>query len=388
MTNFNKCLPVFLLLVACFVGIDAKELSEASRPQWDRLTYDYPLEQLQGLRNLPLPKRGMTPEKLSRLTDEVTYILNTEEIPEFDQTVIPAYIANAQKDFAWLSVLTTGEPKGDLGPVTLWTLRLFIPDVNLPSVHEDAFDVYTSYLSSIVVSKSNQRLTQERANLKDYPIKKGQTLWRPTAPGYVSLNLGSMKTWFLSSSDEFVIPEPTEDKEFWKAQCEDVISEQRNLDGKKVHAIFQWAGLTGINDGTWEKIVNDYIKKERMPLMEQLYLRALLSSALVDANAVAAHSKYTYWVMRPSQMDSRIKPYLSIPNHPSCPSAHSTIAGTAATILSKLIPQEKERWNALAEESGMSRIWGGIHYPVDHKEGLNLGNEIGNRALERNFQRD
>ncbi len=388
MINFKNFLIAFSLLLGCAAWLEASDLTEASRPQFDQLTYDYSASQLQGLKNLPLPDEEMTPEKLSRLVRDVAYIINTDEMSEFDLTVMTAYIANAQKDFAWLSSLYSGRPLGDLGPVTLWTLRLFIPDATLPSVREEAFDVYTSYLASLVVSQTNQRLNRERSQLKDHPEKDGENLWTPTASGYESRNLGSMKTWFMTSSNEFAVPTPIEDEAFWESQCEAVIAAQENLDDQKIYAIFRWAGLTGVNSSSWEKIVNDYIESVQLPLMEQLYLRALLLSALVDANAAAADVKYTHWVMRPSQMDPRIKHYISIPNHPSYPSAHSTIAGTAKTILSEFFPQDKEKWKQLADESGMSRIWGGIHYPVDHTVGLRLGNKIGNAALERNFQGD
>jgi len=76
---------------------------------------------------------------------------------------------------------------------------------------------------------------------------------------------------------------------------------------------------------------------------------------------------------------------IAVPNHPSYPSVHSTISSTVAVVLTELFPDNQEKWNELAEEAGMSRIWGGIHYPADHKKGMDLGEKIGQAILKRSI---
>jgi membrane-associated phospholipid phosphatase len=38
---------------------------------------------------------------------------------------------------------------------------------------------------------------------------------------------------------------------------------------------------------------------------------------------------------------------------------------------------------ALADEAGMSRLWGGIHFPSDIRVGLALGRAVAQRVVER-----
>ena len=388
MKIFNKVIPSLFLFLLYFQPVMASDFRSFTNPKQEQLTFDYSPDQIEYLKHLPKPQERITPEMLKNLRKEVSYLIYTTELSGIDQTIIPSYLANAQKDFAWLSYLITGEYTGCLEPVTLWIVQLFIPDAVLPNVKESAFDVYSSSLASIVVAKAAERLQEERQEIADYPIKRGNGLWKPTSPGYTGLNFGSAKTWFLSSSKQYVAKAPPERVQFWKDECDQIRAEQQNLNGQKVKAVYEWAGLTSMNAGNWEKIFDEYLDKNNFPVGVQLYTRAVLLSALADSNAASFNSKYSYWVMRPSQRNPEVKPLVTVPNHPSYPSAHSTISGTAATVLCELFPQDSKKWNALAEEAGMSRIWGGIHYPVDHKEGLKLGEEVGSTVLQKVSQKN
>jgi membrane-associated phospholipid phosphatase len=69
------------------------------------------------------------------------------------------------------------------------------------------------------------------------------------------------------------------------------------------------------------------------------------------------------------------------PNHPSYPAGHSGISAAAATILSYYFPENKEDWWKKANEASLSRVWGGIHFPIDAREGLVLGEKVGNAVI-------
>ena len=116
-------------------------------------------------------------------------------------------------------------------------------------------------------------------------------MWTPTSPGYRGLNYGSMKTWFLASSDEYVADRPADVEDFWKEQCDEIKEEQAHLTNEKNQAVFEWAGLTSLEAGSWENILNKYLKRNNYPVMEQLYIRARFLSALADSNAAAFNSK-------------------------------------------------------------------------------------------------
>jgi membrane-associated phospholipid phosphatase len=61
------------------------------------------------------------------------------------------------------------------------------------------------------------------------------------------------------------------------------------------------------------------------------------------------------------------------PRHPSYPSGHSTYSGAASEILSYFFPDYAGEFTKLADNTGMARLWAGIHYRSDHLEGMKLG---------------
>jgi len=61
------------------------------------------------------------------------------------------------------------------------------------------------------------------------------------------------------------------------------------------------------------------------------------------------------------------------PRHPSYPSGHSTYAGAGSEILSYFFPDYAGEFTKLADNTGMARLWAGIHYRSDHLAGIRLG---------------
>jgi hypothetical protein len=108
---------------------------------------------------------------------------------------------------------------------------------------------------------------------------------------------------------------------------------------------------------------------------------SLLNTAMMDATIACFDAKYTYWYIRPSQADARIKLATSLSNHPSYPSSHSCTSGAGAEILATLFPTDAERLYATAEEIGFSRLVGGLHYRFDIVVGERLGVEAARIAL-------
>lgn len=61
------------------------------------------------------------------------------------------------------------------------------------------------------------------------------------------------------------------------------------------------------------------------------------------------------------------------PRHPAYPSGHSTYSGAASEILSYFFPDYAGDFTKLADNTGMGRLWAGIHYRSDHIQGMKLG---------------
>ena len=110
---------------------------------------------------------------------------------------------------------------------------------------------------------------------------------------------------------------------------------------------------------------------------------ALSSVAQYDALIASWDSKYAFWEQRPFQLDSTITTVIPTPNFPGYVAAHATLSQASATILDYLFPQDATYFNAQAQEAASSRVWGGIHLPIDIQTGLQLGNDVATLVVKR-----
>ena len=103
---------------------------------------------------------------------------------------------------------------------------------------------------------------------------------------------------------------------------------------------------------------------------------ALIASVLFDAFIASQDGKFTYWYLRPHQLDPAIVPLFPVPNFPSYPSNHSTFSAARSEMLAYLFPARADFVRALGKEAGDSRIWAGIHYEMDNVSGVQLGRSV------------
>src|SRR6267142_2671809 len=83
----------------------------------------------------------------------------------------------------------------------------------------------------------------------------------------------------------------------------------------------------------------------------------------------------------PTQADPLITLAIGLPNHPSYTSNHAAISTTVARILGSVFPRERKRLAAMADEAGLSRIYGGIHYRFDKTGGEKIARNVSALAL-------
>ncbi len=116
---------------------------------------------------------------------------------------------------------------------------------------------------------------------------------------------------------------------------------------------------------------------------------ALLNVALADAGVACWDTKYTYWTPRPMNairdlgLDPDWESLLRTPTFPSYTSGHATYSGAAAEVLGYVFPDDAEAFASKAEEAAVSRLYGGIHYPLDNEGGLEMGHRIGKLVVDR-----
>lgn len=194
---------------------------------------------------------------------------------------------------------------------------------------------------------------------------------------------GSWTTWVLSSGDQLrPAPPPAFDSEQAKAELMAVGTFTRTFASNSAAFFWQTPSTGGIPH--WYNTASRQLFERRLDLNPPLAARiyAALSVTQYDAFVACYDAKYTYWAMRPFQMDPEFKPLFNTPNHPSYPSAHSCVSGASATLLGSFFPANAETFTKAAEEAGASRIWAGIHFQSDVDAGLTLGNAVGQLVAE------
>jgi len=96
---------------------------------------------------------------------------------------------------------------------------------------------------------------------------------------------------------------------------------------------------------------------------------ALVVLAVAAADGIAAILKDAIGEKRPHDASA----LMSIPSSSSFPSGHTTIAFASATVLSALVPRAAPAFFLLALAIGYSRIYVGVHWPLDVVGGAVVG---------------
>lgn len=155
--------------------------------------------------------------------------------------------------------------------------------------------------------------------------------------------------------------------------------------------------------GHWIVIALKVLDERKASAAEHADLLARLGVTLADAFIGCWHSKFEYDLLRPVTyikrvIDPKWEPVLITPPFPEYPSGHSTQSGAAATVLTAFFGEnfaftdsthEKDKlpnrsfksfWDA-ANEAGISRLYGGIHFRAAIERGLDQGRCIGEKAV-------
>jgi membrane-associated phospholipid phosphatase len=140
---------------------------------------------------------------------------------------------------------------------------------------------------------------------------------------------------------------------------------------------FYWQSPEGLNSWPY-RYADKWISEDRLdqnpPRAARIY--ALIATTMFDAFIASQDGKFAYWYIRPSQLDTTIVPLFAVPPFPSYPSNHSTFSAARGEILAYLFPTRADFVRAVAKEGGDSRIWAGIHYPMDNVSGVTLGKSV------------
>ena len=171
-----------------------------------------------------------------------------------------------------------------------------------------------------------------------------------------------------------------------------------------------WAAIPGPTPsppGMWGEIALRLSRQTGLSVAENARLFARLNLALADSAIASWAVKYedNFWrpvtAIRAAETDGNPdttaepawEPLLVTPNFPGNTSGHSTFSAAAAAVLGNAFGPDRgftvssdelpgvvrafDSFAAAAAEAGMSRIYGGIHFPFDNTGGLASGKRIG-----------
>ncbi len=165
---------------------------------------------------------------------------------------------------------------------------------------------------------------------------------------------------------------------------------------------------TAMPPGHWHLIAASIAQDRNNSLEENARLFALISMAQADAAIICWDAKYRYDVWRPvtaiqradedgnshTEADKGWEQYLPAPPFPAYTSGHSTFSKASAQVLTHFYGTDAVTFTATsdtevgvfrkfqslaacADEVGLSRIYGGIHYSFDNEQGKATGGRVG-----------
>jgi hypothetical protein len=180
-----------------------------------------------------------------------------------------------------------------------------------------------------------------------------------------------------------------------------------------------WADGDGTETppGHWNRIAQGIAVQRSNSLLENARLFALLNVSLADAGILCWVIKFHFAFWRPvtaieradedgnpdTTPDPTWVPLLPTPPFPAYTSGHSTFSGAGAAVLIHCFGGERlsfsttsdglpgvtrsfnNIWDA-AEEAGQSRIYGGIHWQFDNRDGLAVGRHLGEYVCRSFFR--
>lgn len=253
--------------------------------------------------------------------------------------------------------------------------------------------------------------------------------WQPTAPGFSAPTLPQwpqVTPFIMNSGDQFRPAAPPQlSSPEYAAAIDQVMrlgsadNSARTAEQTAIAKFWADGGGTATPPGHWNAIAEDLALQRGSSLIENARTMALLNLALADAAISAWDAKFFYDLWRPidairkastdgnaaTTADAAWTPLLNTPSFPSYTSGHSTFSGAAAKVLSSLFGENYAfstladrgaagiwppphdvtglakrsftSFDAAADEAGISRIYGGIHYSFDNTAGLTAGRAIG-----------
>lgn len=244
--------------------------------------------------------------------------------------------------------------------------------------------------------------------------------WRPTPPAfkpYLLPGWGEVQPWVLETSDAVAIEiadPPTPPTDAYNLEVEEVRmigaagSTLRTQEQTDIARLWEAGPGTVTPSGMWFQIAQQLSAAHELELVEESRLFALMAVTAADAAITAWNVKRAFngWrpvtAIRTSELDPTWTSLLAAPPFPGYISGHSTFSSAAATILALFFESDEQptfvvsqgsilrqftQLSTAAEEAGLSRIYGGIHFQADNIQGREAGALVANYVFNNCVQK-
>ncbi len=295
-----------------------------------------------------------------------------------------------------------------------------------PEVYDRSMAYGEAVAKHILAWSKKDNYAQTRSGSKFTIDIKDLGRWRPTPPMYadaVEPHWMEIRPWVLDSLQQ-CRPDPpmpfsvAKGSGFYKQALEihDIV---KNLTPEQEATAWYWDdnpfkmevsghlafGKKKISPGGhWMNIAGHACRKANADIMQSAETYARVACALADAFIVCWDEKYRSNMIRPESyinqyIDPDWLPLIQTPPFPEHPSGHSTISAAAASVLTELygdnfafidsteiefdIPARAfGSFYEAADQAGISRMYGGIHFRGGNEAGAKCGRELGKIVID------
>ena len=323
---------------------------------------------------------------------------------------------------ALLAIMHTASKLQPSGPRFAAYEKKFLDSLRSAGVDEElimASKKYAVAVSAKILAYAKADGYNKISNYPRYTSIEKEGYWYPTPPAFMAAvepYFNTVRPFTLEKADMFK-PEPPiafstdKNSEFFKMMLQNyhdtLNADKRAIAGfwdcnpfavqdrghlmlalKKISPGAHWLGITGIA-----------CEKAKKNFDQSLYIHTVVAIGLMDGFMCCWDEKFRSNRIRPetairNYIDAKWEPLLQTPPFPEYLSGHSVISSTSATILTHffgdnfsytdsvevsygLPARSFQSFNHAAEEAGISRFYGGIHFTDAISRGMDQGKKVG-----------
>ena len=244
------------------------------------------------------------------------------------------------------------------------------------------------------------------------PVFEGA--WVPTPPAFINPPVlpyaGQAHTLVAANSKTIAPPFPAAYSESPKSSyykiARELYDKSKHLTDEQKNIALFWFDLgdgLGYTPGGHDMVLTTEALEQThscLAIAAETYAKAGIAER--DGIIACFKSKYKYTLERPVTYIQKViektwLPFIPTPPHPEYPAAHSAITGSVMEAISAVLgdhvkitdhaydfrgfaPRTFNSIFAAAEEAGISRLYGGIHYRPSIEAGLKLAKDVGSKV--------